>query len=483
MFKKFSLITGTVACMALGAHAQMQPCSADEQYHRLLQQYPQLADYEKQFENQIQEKLAHKTTAAPDTTVYDVPLVVHVIHDYGTEYVSDDAIYEAEAYWAQVYMKQNSDTDAVIAPFIPYIGNPRMRLHLATKDPNGNPTKGVVRQQSYLTAAASDQAKYNNWPNNEYVNIWLINAFSASAAGAAAYAYYPSTASFQPYYDGVICLASYLNTDKTIPHEIGHVMNLEHVWGDTNQPNVACGDDGVDDTPPTKGHVPSGCTAAALFDTTCATGYVKHYTAVVGGGDSLVDYPDTVNSQNIMDYTYCERMFTKGQCARMRTAIISSTAGRNNLYTPANLAATGALAPMPDLPPIADFTLNKATGAGAISDNRSQWLTYTNVGSFVFKNASWNDTISSVAWTFSNGATTPTSTSMTNVVNKFSQPGWVTVSLTATSNAGSNTITRTNAAYAADTVSVGGVGYSQWFANAADMANWPIFNYYNNQFK
>ncbi len=483
MFNKFVALTLTILCVAGVSRAQL-PCSADKHYQRLLQKYPQLADYEDQFEAQIQKRIGARTTSVPvDTNTYDIPLVVHVIHDYGTENISDDILYDAASYWADIYMLRNADTVDVIPPFLPYIGNPKIRLHLATKDPNGHPTKGIDRVQSYLTMNADDEAKYNQWDPSKYVNIWFINTFGAAETGAAAYALLPSSAAYEPYYDGVISLASYANYAKVIPHELGHVLNLQHPWGNTNEPAVACGDDHVDDTPPTMGHNPVGCSPAALYDVTCAIGYTKTYTSSDGTLDSVVNYPDTVNAQNIMDYTYCQRMFTKGQAVRMRTALTGPTAGRNNLYTPANLAATGALAPMPDLPPIADFILNKASGGGSIYDNRSYFLTFNNLASFNFMNASWNDTISSVAWTFSNGATTPTSAATGVVSNKFSVPGWVSVSLTANSNAGSNTLTNNHAVYAADTASIGGNGYFQNFTAAADIANWPMFNYYNNQFK
>ncbi len=482
MFNKFILLVAVIACIATTTRAQDQPCSTDEHYRRLLQKYPQLEAYQKQFDEQIDMRIGERTTATtPDTTTYDIPIVIHVIHDYGTENLNDSILYDAVVYWTIVYMKENGDTSGVIAPFVPYIGKPNMRLHLATIDPNGKATKGIVRFQSYLTAAADDEAKFGQWPPNEYVNVWFISEFGAADAGAAAYAYFPSSAVFEPYYDGIICLATYANYAKTVPHEMGHVLNLYHPWGGTNSPAVACGDDHVDDTPPTKGHNPSGCTAAALYDTACATGYMKTYMSSDGTIDSVVNYPDTVNSQNIMDYTYCQEMFTKGQVVRMRTALRGTTAGRNNLFTTANLNATGALAPMPDLPPVADFIMNRATGT--TTDQRNYYLTFNNSSSFVFRNASWNDTISSVLWNFSNGATTPTSTSIGTVTNQFATPGWVTVSLIANSNAGSDTIVNTHTVYVADTTTIGGMGYTQTFASASDISNWPMFNYYNNPFK
>lgn len=481
MIKKCSLIASAVVCMAVAVSAQTQPCGTDEHHQHLLKTYPKIADYEQQFNEQLGRGLAAKTTgSAIDTTYFDVPIVVHIVHDYGAENLSDNEIYDAAANWALAFVKKNSDTAAVIEPFKKYIGDARMRLHLATIDPDGNPTKGVIRHHSYLTNLGDDRAKFESWPNNRYINIWFVNSFGTS--GAAAYAYYPSAGAGIPYYDGVISLASYIDRSKTIPHELGHVLNLQHVWGNNNNAAVACGDDQVHDTPPTKGHTP-GCVLSTIYDTTCATGYARTYLSASGLVDSLVDYPDTTNAQNIMDYSYCSNMFSAGQCVRMREALTSSVAGRNNLITEANLAATGALAPTPDLPPVAEFILNKAIGAGTITDARSYFLTFNSIGEFSFRNASWNDTISSVLWQFSNGAAQPVSTNTGTVTNRFSVPGWVTTTLTATSNAGSNTIVNTRSVYAADTTVAGGLGYSQKFSSIGDIPNWPMMNYYNNRFQ
>jgi hypothetical protein len=453
-----------------------QPCATDQLYWQQVAQNPLILESNNKLEAQIREQLqfinlgqyAKKTTE--DTTIYDVPVVVHIVHDYGADYLSDNAIYEAFKNWVDVYLGRNTDTSAVIAPFKPYIGNARIRLHLATKDPNGNPTKGVTRHQSYLANNADDQSKLDWWPNTQYVNVWFVNTFSASNNGTAAYSYYPSMGAWMPYYDGVISLASYLDVEKTIPHEIGHSMNLQHVWGNNNNAGVSCGDDQVQDTPPTKGHIGGGCTAANLYDVTCSVGYQANG----------INYPDTNNSQNIMDYAYCEKMFTKGQVARMRAALTANTASRNNLYTPNNLSLTGALTPMPDLYPIPDFSVEKAMFAS----DRSYFLCANSATKFIFTNRSWNDTITNVHWTFSNNADSATALSMDFVNNSFAQPGWVTISLSATgNNTGTISLTNTHAVYVADTNMLQPAGYAQNFATANDHNNWPYFNYFNNSFK
>ncbi|NDC43238.1 MAG: hypothetical protein EBZ77_17100, partial [Chitinophagia bacterium] len=381
---------------------------------------------EEEFNRQIREGIKHldpsllRTTAVSDTFWYDIPIVIHVIHDFNyssssvLDYLSDDYIFDAVKQWNVVYACQNSaDTAAVIAPFKKYIGNPRIRLHLATIDPYGNRTKGITRRRSYLTYNGGDQAKYDIWPPTSYVNIWVINTMSAANGRAAAYATPPTTAAAVPYSDGVITLASYFLYDNTINHEIGHIFSLIHPWGNNNSAQCgACEDNGsdeVDDTPPTIGHDPQcGCsitpriittqcpankstnyTQGCLYDTICAKNYYKIYATVGGTFDSLVDYPDTTNAQNIMDYTYCSKMFTKGQVVRMHAALNSSVAGRNNLWDTLNLRITGAMVPLPDLKPVPEYAVSIGT---TTSNQKMQYFTCPGVP-LRFTNRTYNDTV------------------------------------------------------------------------------------------
>ena len=475
MKKLISLIASSLI-LTVQANAQLK-CGADQVFNQLKKDYPEINVTEAKLSLAIQEAVEKEKTSGTifgktTATTYDVPIVIHIIHDYGTEYVSDDDIFNAVQYWDVVYNKENADTVDVITPFKPYIGNPQIRLHLATIDPSGNPTKGITRRQSYLSTRGGDNAKMDNWPNNKYINIWFINKFDAKHSGAAAYAYYPAAGAALPYYDGVISLASAMNTDKTIPHELGHVLNLQHTWGNTNNPEVACGDDLVDDTPPTKGH--TSCGPAALYDTTCSKGYAK----------GAINYPDTNNTQNIMEYAYCSRMFTMGQVSRMRAALTSSTAGRSNLISASNLTATGALQNRPDLQPVPDFSVERGLLSwGGQTTERTFFLCQNSTTNFQFRNRSWNDTITDVAWSFSNNPTTATSSLIVgNVSNGFKDAGWATVTFTATgNNSGSKTINR-QAVYVASTTPYSG-GYNQYFTALSDFADWPMFNYYNNNFK
>ena len=391
MKKHYFLLLLAIACFAGKGFTQTLPCYSDEMRKMQISAHPDLLQAEQNFNKQISEglkkidfsKIAKRTTAADESGNpdfwYDIPIVIHVVHDYGSEYLSDDALFDDFADWNLVYAKENADTADVVTTFIPYIGNPHIRLHLATKDPIGNPTKGITRYRNYSTYFAGDFAKFGGWPPTSYVNIWIVNVITTGNGEAAAYAYFPDDVTYVPFYDGVIADAEYVanaytgfpSVSKTINHELGHVFSLYHPWGATNNPGVACGDDEVDDTPPTQGHVEPGCrpdlpssNANSLYDSSCAQNYYKIYINAAGF-DSLVNYPDTTNTQNIMDYTYCARMFTKGQSVRMHAALNSDVAGRNNLWSPSNLFFTGVLAdstlpgsfiPRLDLKPIPEFS-------------------------------------------------------------------------------------------------------------------------------
>jgi hypothetical protein len=182
-------------------------------------------------------------------------------------------------------------------------------------------------------------------------------------------------------------------------------------------------------------------------------------------------------------------MFTKGQVARMVAALNSTVAGRNNLWDSTNLNYTGAFADRPDLKPIPEFAIVPATTGS------SNYLTYmdrlayfTFPGNNVkFVNKSWNDTITSITWTFSGGAETATSTTTATVnaaiTNNFSASGWVDVKLSASgNNSGESSIENPRALFVADASGISGTGYIQEFSGA-DTAKWPMFNYYNNEFK
>ena len=161
MKKHYLFLLLIFVCFA-GKSSAQQRCYQPEMREQLIKQHPEILQAEADLDRQIRDglkkidysKFARRTSAdesGVDSFWYDIPIVVHIIHNYGVEYMTDNTIFNDLAQWNIVYAKQNSDTFDVIQPFKKYIGNPHIRLHLATIDPNGNPTKGITRHRSYLT--------------------------------------------------------------------------------------------------------------------------------------------------------------------------------------------------------------------------------------------------------------------------------------------------------------------------------------------
>jgi PKD repeat protein len=348
---------------------------------------------------------AAKPTSPDSAPKYIIPVVFHIIHQYGVENISDEQVKDAIRTMNEDYRKRNADTVNTIAIFKPIAADCEIEFRLAQKDPNGNPTNGIERIASSYTNKGNDSTKLNPWPRSKYLNIWVAKYVRN---GAAAYANYPGTATDK---DGILALYTYIGAigtsnvlhSHTLAHEAAHWLNIQHVWGNTNAPEVSCGDDGVSDTPITKGH----SNVCPLNDQTCNAGKVE-------------------NVQNFMEYSYCFTMFTNGQKTRMHNALNSTAGDRNNVWTTTNLIATGILTP-PQLA-TADFRSNSV-------DNS---VCQGNALTFIDK--SWNGRPTSWNWTFE-GGTPATSTDSMPVVT-YANPGIYDVQLTVSNSTGTVSTTK-----------------------------------------
>lgn len=245
---------------AVGANAQ-QPfsCGNNAMLKKLYADNPQMAaDYEHLVEKY---KKTYKDVKSQDSVVYVIPIVFHIVHEYGTENITDAQVYNQMDILNKDFRKLNADTLGIVPSFIPLMSDAHIEFRLATIDPYGNCTNGIEHIYSHQTNGGDDYTKINQWHRNEYLNVWVTR--SIGEAGVAGYAYYPTATQGGFFFaDGILILHDYIGSTGTgslsgsiaLTHEIGHYLGLAHVWGNTNDPNVACGDDGVDDTPITKGH-------------------------------------------------------------------------------------------------------------------------------------------------------------------------------------------------------------------------------------
>ena len=277
-------------------------------------------------------------------TVFKIPVVFHVLHNQGIENISDEQIYNALAILNRDFRKLNADTANVHPDFQGMPFDSEIEFVLATKAPNGTCFKGITRTQTSLTFLGEDgddQAQavregndvyIGDWPGNKYLNFFI----AADIGGAAGYTRYPSQWSADDMTNGIWLLHTYVGSTGTssishsrvLTHECGHWLNLPHTWGSTNNPGeeTSCDtDDNVADTPNCIGR-----TACILNSNTCDSDNAYW-------GFDIHD-----NVENYMEYSYCCKMFTAGQGARMRTAVQQTNTGRANLWSTANLIATGA---------------------------------------------------------------------------------------------------------------------------------------------
>ncbi|HKR04638.1 MAG TPA: M43 family zinc metalloprotease [Bacteroidia bacterium] len=423
-------------------------CGTNEMYEKALKKYPDYAKNQALLEQETAEyskQMALQGNEKIQGTVYIIPVVFHVLHEWGSENISDAQIIDQVNIFNTDFRKLNADTNLIIPSFTGVAADCEIEFRLAQLDPNGNCTNGIDRIVSSKTNAADDGSKLNNWPHQKYLNIWTVRTIGA--AGVAGYAYYPGAANG---IDGIVILSDYVGSigtgsvsrSRAMTHEVGHYLNLQHVWGNSNNVGVACGDDNVFDTPITKGF--SFCPQPA--------------------NAAICNPPIIENYQNYMDYSYCTRMFTTGQKNRMRTALLSSVGLRNNLWTTANLLATGTDGTNYTCVPVAFF-------------NPSQkFICEGNTISYSDATMNLNGSPVTRLWDFPGG--TPATDTSANPVIQYNTPGTYDVSLTVTNSAGTNTKTVTGMVVVSPAIGVmSSYPFSEGFETITVPGNdWYIIN-------
>ena len=274
-----------------------------------------------------------------------IPIVFHIIHNYGTENISDAQILNEMDTLNRDYQKQNRDTILLEPPFNKIAANCNIEWRLAQIDPYGKPTTGIERIPSVKTYNAGEGSKINQWPRQKYMNVWVVSSIASGdgLSGGTILGYAPFPSSVDGYYypsDGVLInnigvgsigtaggnLASYpTEFSRTLTHELGHTMSLLHTWGPTNSPGVACGDDGIADTPPTEGHFSCSSPADGLCgaDTLVNLFSFSGVTPNTGNSDKNTPLPKNVNNE---DTTVVLLSFTPFNAHGVDTA--SSIAGQ-----------------------------------------------------------------------------------------------------------------------------------------------------------
>ena len=421
--KKLILSFLAISTLCLTGNAQLnedfQPCSinettkqAEDYMEKVFKEHPEL---ELQHNEMLQ--LVENSKVEFDgnrNATYVIPVVFHVLHEYGSENLSDAVIVQSVQNMNLRWQNNHPDSVDIIPEFKQLAGGLDLEFRLANIDPYGNCTNGINHIYSHETQNGDQYSKLNQWDRSKYLNIWVC----VYTEGASAYSHYPeSTDGFQFWIDGILSRASAVFSTTTLAHEAAHWLNLQHVWGNTNEPEVQCGDDGVTDTPVTMGHGGGSCT----------------YSWLTGPNCRMCDTTIIENAQNIMDYTGCGRMFTIGQMERSENALNSISGQRINIWNDTTLAATGThdTSTVQLCAPVADFNASeKRICVGS---------------STTFTDHSWNASVTNRTWTFQDGTPASSNNALVNVT--FNTPGWKTITLEVSNAAGNDSRTSSNYIY------------------------------------
>ena len=290
-------------------------CGAQVEHRRLLNEDPSYVRARSEIETLARAyEIGARRAERPGIT--RIPVVVHVVWNTAQQNISDAQIQSQIDVLNQDFRRTNADIGQVPAVWQSVAADARVEFFLATVDPDGNPTNGITRIQTQtasfpqqgnpIKSAATGGA--NPWPSDRYLNVWVAPAIhDAQGQALLGYAQFPGGPTAT---DGVVILHSGFGTmgtaaapfdrGRTATHEIGHWLNLFHIWGDDG---TGCnGTDEVGDTP-NAGGPNFGC---PMFPSvTCNNG---------PNGDMFMNY---------MDYTddACMFMFTIGQVARVQAAL------------------------------------------------------------------------------------------------------------------------------------------------------------------
>lgn len=290
-----------------------EKCATDNLLKSAIQKDPSIIQKMAVSEAKLQEYMkAHANEKSG--VVYTIPIVIHIIHNgepigEGSN-ISDEQIYSQIDRLNEDFRNTNADALDTAHPYYPIQADVEIEFCLASIDPEGNIASGIYRYN--LQQPGWDRTSIDSfikpltiWNRYDYMNIWSINIDDPNSPGVDGYGTFPASTTDST--DGlVIAYTSFGTVDGekfiTGTHEVGHYFNLHHVWGD-NQPN--CGDDLVDDTPPSA-EPNFGCPDFPHNpNDTCGTG---------PNGDiymNFMDYADAV----------CTVMFTAGQKDRMRATL------------------------------------------------------------------------------------------------------------------------------------------------------------------
>jgi len=275
------------------------------------QNMPTLEIQKNSLDKAIKKWKKHSTT--PNS--YTIPVVFHIISNNDNFTISTEQVMSQLSVLNEDFTRTNSDANQTPYEFSTIAADCNISFCLAQRTPTNDTTSGIT----YTTTPISSFSLYDNrifydslggkniWDSEKYLNIYvcdLNNALGFSSFPGGNSSRDAVVIDYQNF--GTLNIAPPFNKGRTATHEVGHWLNLLHIWGDGN-----CGSDQVDDTP---------------------TQELENYGCPTHPSPSCNNSGDMF--QNFMDYTNdaCMNLFTEGQKERMQATInLQRTQLINNL--------------------------------------------------------------------------------------------------------------------------------------------------------
>jgi hypothetical protein len=281
-------------------------CGAMSAHFRLLETDPGFRPRQRRLELETQ-RLAHAPRRRERPV--RIAVVVHVVERKGGPSVSKRQVESQIAVLNRDLRARGPDRKQVPAVWQGLVADARIEFALATRDPEGRPSDGITRTRtSRASFGTGDSVKSSKtggadaWPSDRYLNLWVCTL----SDGLLGYAQFPGGPRRT---DGVVVNASAFGTSgaarapfdggRTAVHEVGHWLNLRHIWGDTED---CSGSDGVADTPNAAG---PNYGKPAFPQVSCTNG---------PNGDMFMNYMDYVDDAAML-------LFTPQQVGRMHAAL------------------------------------------------------------------------------------------------------------------------------------------------------------------
>ena len=332
--------------LSITLNAQIDKCGTMKNWEHKKLNDPNTEFRKQQLEHQTQEYIknnpnfrSNRSSSSPYITI---PVVVHVLYHTSAENISTAQIQSQIDVLNEDFRLLNSDSLTPSNPFWLNSADSEIEFCLASLDPNFNITNGITR--TYTDSVSFNDYNFpsgikstiyggkDNWDPTKYLNIWVCNLGSSGTLG---YAAFPSDLSSSPSEDGIVIRyeafgtigTAGIGTDlgRTATHEVGHWLNLFHIWGN----DTLCGDDNCADTPPQE-----------ISNYNCPTFPHKQFNLCGSGanGEMFMNYMDYVDDNCMNTFTYDQASRMEAAINLERSALLSSfgcsfnTTGLNNLF-------------------------------------------------------------------------------------------------------------------------------------------------------